>query len=183
MKILAFAASNSSASINRKLLEYSARLIEEGLIPDAEVEFLDINDYEMPIYSQDRQDAGGIPPAAKDFFTRIGQADALLVSFAEHNGSYTAAYKNLHDWMSRIDMRIYQDKPTVMLATSPGGRGGASVLQTAMAGAPFFGAELRAHLSVPNFTQHADPETGALTDPDLDRQLRDALATLGQPSD
>ena len=115
MKVLAFAASSSSNSINKKLVTYAA-----SLLSNAEVEILDINDYEMPLYSEDKEKELGQPEAAKRFFNKIGAADALLISFAEHNGSYTAAYKNLYDWTSRIDPKVYQGKPMVMLATSPG---------------------------------------------------------------
>ncbi len=48
------------------------------------VETIDLNDYEMPIYSIDRQNDGGIPQLAHDFFDKIGEADAVLISFAEH---------------------------------------------------------------------------------------------------
>ncbi|MEE4329860.1 MAG: NAD(P)H-dependent oxidoreductase, partial [Wenzhouxiangella sp.] len=115
MKIIAFAATSSRNSINKQLVTYAA-----GLLDTAEVEILDINDYEMPLFSEDREKELGQPDAAKRFFAKIGSADALLIAFAEHNGSYTAAYKNLYDWTSRIDPRVYQGKPMVILATSPG---------------------------------------------------------------
>ena len=78
MKILAFAASSSSNSINKKLVTYAASLIE-----DAEIEILDINDYEMPLFSEDREKELGQPDAATRFFNKIGAADALIISFAE----------------------------------------------------------------------------------------------------
>jgi NAD(P)H-dependent FMN reductase len=179
MKILAFAASNSTQSINKKLVGYAKRLLEDGLIPEANVELIDLNDYEMPIYSADRENDTGIPQLAHDFFAEIGAADALLISFAEHNGFYTAAYKNLFDWTSRIDTRVYQDKPTVMLSTSPGPRGGGNSLQTAIASAPFFGNDVRASLSIPSFGQNFDLDLGVLSDPDLDSHFREALASFG----
>ena len=49
MKILAIPASSSQNSINRQLLTYAARLIDDGLIPDATVEMLDLNDYELSL--------------------------------------------------------------------------------------------------------------------------------------
>ena len=177
MKILAFAATSSTRSINGQLLGYAARLLQND--PRVEVERLDLNDYEMPIYSIDREEAGGIPPAGHDFFERITVADGLLISFAEHNGFYTAAYKNLFDWTSRIDMRVYQDTPTVMLATSIGRGGGSNVLATAVASAPFFGNDVLADLSIPSFHENFDTATATLTDPELDDRLREALATLG----
>ncbi|MEM7116034.1 MAG: NAD(P)H-dependent oxidoreductase, partial [Chloroflexota bacterium] len=76
MNILAFAASNSSSSINKALVSYAATLIDNGT-----VEIIDINDYEMPLYSSDREQAGGIPQEAQQFYDKIGQADAILISF------------------------------------------------------------------------------------------------------
>ena len=113
MKILAFAASNSRKSINRVLVEYAASRLQSRFLSSAEVEFLDLNDYEMPIYSVDRENADGIHRLARAFFAKIGGADAVIVSFAEYNGFVTAAWKNIHDWMSRIEMRVWQDKPVV----------------------------------------------------------------------
>ncbi|MEO1059839.1 MAG: NAD(P)H-dependent oxidoreductase [Actinomycetota bacterium] len=182
MRLLAFAASNSSRSINRRLVDHAVELLEGGLVPDVTVDTIDLNDFEMPIYSIDRQEADGIPQEAHDFRAAIGRSDGLLISFAEHNGSYTTAFKNLFDWTSRIDLRVYQDKPGVFFATSPGSRGGRGVLETAVAVAPFFGCDVRASLSIPSFHQHVDEATGALTDPELAERLRDALLTLA-PSD
>ena len=173
MKVLAFAASNSSSSINARLVRHAVSLLE-----GADVEILDINDYEMPLYSSDRERDGGIPELAERFFRKIGEADALLISFAEHNGSYTAAYKNLYDWASRIDMKVYQGKPTVMLSTSPGGGGAGSVLATATKSAGFFGADLKASLSVPSFQENFDSDSGLIINDNLGEQLMRAVRSL-----
>lgn len=178
MQILAFAATTSTQSINRKLIDYAVNLITEGLIDGASVNTIDLNDFEMPIYSVDRQEAGGIPQEAHDFYDAITNADAVLISFAEHNGFYTAAYKNIFDWASRIDMKVYQDKPTVMLATSPGSRGGANALKTAVESGVFFGNDVKASLSIPGFYDNFDADSQALTDPELDATFRDTIATL-----
>ena len=97
MRILAFSASNSSVSINRQLAQHAANLVE-----GAQIETLDIHDYEMPLYRHDREVADGIPQLAHDFLARIAAVDAVIISFAEHNGGYTAAFKNLFDWCSRV---------------------------------------------------------------------------------
>lgn len=115
MKILTFGASNSKTSINKALAQFTATLV-----PGAEIEVLDLSDYDLPIFSEDLEKEIGQPQAAKDFFEKIGSANGVIVSFAEHNGSYSAAYKNLFDWASRIDQKVFQDKPTAYLATSPG---------------------------------------------------------------
>lgn len=171
MRILAFAASNSSTSINRQLAEYAANLAD-----GAEVETLDIHEYEMPIYRSDREEADGIPKLAHDFLARIEAADALIVSFAEHNSAYSAAFKNLFDWCSRVGREVWQGKKMVLLATSPGGRGGQGVLEFAVAAAPRFGGDVVGHLSVPSFGQSfAD---GKLSDAVLDAKLRALVSKL-----
>jgi NAD(P)H-dependent FMN reductase len=176
MKLLAFAASSSSKSINKQLASYAASLVthDDGV----DIEILDINDYEMPLFSQDKEEVLGQPAQAKAFYEKLGQADAIIISFAEHNGSYTAAYKNLFDWTSRIDMKIFQDKPMVLLATSPGPGGAKSVLTAATASAPYFAANVKASLSIPSFFDNFDMETQTISDPELLTQLQGALALL-----
>ena len=178
MKILAIPASSSQNSINRQLLTYASRLIEDGLIADATVEMLDLNDYEMPIFSVDREQANGIHELAQQFFDKITAADAVIVSFAEHNGSYTAAWKNVYDWASRIDTEVYQGKKVAMFAATPGGRAGAGVLGSATSAAPFFGAELAGSLGVGTFYDTFDGEAGEIIDSDLNAQFKEILASL-----
>ena len=176
MKLLAFAASNSSKSINKKLIRYAVSFVD-----NAQVEILDINDYEMPLYSEDRETELGLPVKAKEFYRKLGEADAIMIAFAEHNGHYTAAYKNLFDWTSRIDMKVYQNKPMVILATSPGPGGASSVLAVAKASAPFFGADIRAAISVPNFYDNFDEESMASSNQELADEMKTAVRLLYQP--
>ncbi|MEM8918003.1 MAG: NAD(P)H-dependent oxidoreductase [Pseudomonadota bacterium] len=178
MKILAFAASNSSQSINRQLVDHACAVLHEEIAPDTEIEMLDLNDYEMPIYSIDREMSDGIPDPAHDFFNKIGAADALIISFAEHNGLYTAAYKNLFDWSSRIEMKVYQGKPMMVMSASVGKNGGANVLKTAVGSAPYFGAEICASFAVGPFAQRFDSSERKLSDTDLAATLRQSLTTL-----
>jgi len=173
LKVLAFAATNSRDSINKALISYAARLLA-----DEEVEIIDINEYEMPLYSVDREREIGIPEQAWRFYEKIGDADALLISFAEHNGYYTAAYKNLFDWTSRIDRKVYQDKPAVLLATSPGLGGASRVLRAAKESAPFFGMDVQADLSIPRFYENFDMEYDLVDNSEIQEQLRLALAKL-----
>ena len=173
MKVLAFAASNNKQSINRALAAYAASLIEK-----AEVEVLDINDFEMPIFSDEREKELGQPEQAKRFYHKIGAADAIIVSYAEHNGSYTAAYKNLFDWTSRINSKVYQNRPMLMLSTSPGPGGAAHVLASAKNSAPHFAADVKASISVPSFYDNFDVDTNQLTNAQIKRELQQAVQLL-----
>jgi chromate reductase len=173
MKVLAFGASNSRKSINRTLAAYAA-----GLIDNANVEVLDFNDYEMPIFSEDREKELGQPEQARNFFKKIGGADAIIVSYAEHNGSYTAAYKNLFDWTSRINSKVYQNTPMLILSTSPGPGGGANVLAAATMSAPHFAADVRASISVPSFYDNFDLDSNQLTNARIRREIEQAVQLL-----
>ena len=173
MNILAFAASNSHKSINKDLIKYAATLLGKH-----EVDIIDINDFEMPIYSIDLEESHGIPEAVSRFLNKIAAADALLISYAEHNGNYTVAYKNLFDWASRADREVYQGKSIVMLSTSPGPSGAKTVLALANESAHFFNGHVRASLSIPSFYENFDQEKGALSNTALVSELKAALSAL-----
>lgn len=173
MKLLAFAASNSRKSINKQLVAYAASLVE-----GAEVEVLDLNDYELPLFSVDREAELGHPELALAFVSRIAASDALMISFAEHNGSYSTAYKNLFDWSSRIGQKVFQGKPMVLLSTSPGAHGGASVLAAATSSAPFFAGHVKASIAVPSFYKNFDVENGTLRNEEIKAQLIEAANKL-----
>ena len=98
--IIAFAGSNSSESINKQLVVYTMRSLAEH-----HVHLLDLNDYEMPIYSFDRERENGVPDKARQFIDKMKDCDAIICSFAEHNGNFTVAFKNVFDWCSRVDRK------------------------------------------------------------------------------
>jgi NAD(P)H-dependent FMN reductase len=168
MKVLAFAATSSSKSINAQLVRYATSQIANQ---DIEIELLDINDYELPLFSEDREVEIGKPELAKAFLDKIAYSDAIIISFAEHNGSYTVAYKNIFDWASRINPKVFQNKPMIMLSTTPGPGGASSVLASAVASAPFFDGDVKANLSIPSFYDNFDVEQGRIIDDDLNQQL------------
>lgn len=176
-RILAFAASNSTSSINARLANHAAQLLKTGFGDGIEIEAIHLADYDMPVYSPERE-ANGIPEAAKDFYARIGAADGLIISFAEYNGCYTTAFKNVFDWCSRIKMQIYQDKPVLMMATSIGLRGGQNVLKIATEAAPFFGGRVTSTFNFGPFAEHFDDETESLKTPELAAALKQAVATF-----
>lgn len=172
MKVLAFGASTSSTSINRQLARYAATLI-----PGAEVTALDLSTYDLPIYSSDLEEASGLPADAKAFLELIKSHDAIILSLAEHNGSYSAAFKNLYDWASRAESKVWQNTPMLLLSTSPGSRGGATVMEAAKATFPRMGADLKATFSLPFFYDNFDAESGITDAPSLEK-LRHAVSSL-----
>lgn len=173
-KILVFGASNSKKSINKRLAVHAASILQSDLSMSVEIDLIDLNDFDMPVFSPERE-AEGIPEAAHAFFNRIGAADGLIISFAEYNGNFTAAFKNIFDWSSRIEMKIFQDKPVLALATSVGKRGGQNVHRLFMEAAPFFGAQVISHFNFGPFAEHFDTETDSFKTPELAEELREAV--------
>jgi len=173
MKVLAFAASSSKQSINKKLARYAAEIVE-----DASVEVLDLNDYELPLFSTDKEAELGQPELAQAFLAKIAECDALIISFAEHNGTYSAAYKNLFDWCSRINKKVYQQKAMILLATSPGPGGAARVLEIAKTSAPHFDGVVKASLSIPYFHDNFDVELGRIKNSEINERLIHTVQAL-----
>jgi chromate reductase len=171
-KIIAFGASSSKNSVNKQLAVYAANLFS-----NATIEILDLNNYEMPIYSVDREKENGIAPLAQEFYTKIGNADLIVLSMAEHNGAYSSAFKNILDWTSRINPKTFQQKPMLLLATSPGPRGGSTVLEIAKNRFPFQGADLKGSFSLPNFNENFDLKQG-ITNPELKNQLLEIINSI-----
>ena len=169
MKILAFAGSNSTTSINKELVKYAATQLSTH-----EVKVIDLNDYEMPIYSQERQ-ANGFPQQAIDFHKEIKDADGLVISLAEHNGNFSVALKNILDWVSRIEMPYLKDKKILLLATSPGGYGGGNVIEVGLKTFTHFASgEVVAHSTFPSFYDHF--KDGQIVNEDLKTKIDEKIA-------
>ncbi|MEO1032435.1 MAG: NAD(P)H-dependent oxidoreductase [Bacteroidota bacterium] len=163
-KIIALAGSNSSTSINKQLATYAA-----GLVNDVEVKILDLNDYEMSIYSSDREKDAGHPREAVAFVDEIRHADGIVISLAEYNGAYSGAFKNVFDWASRVEQKTFLGKPMLLMAASPGGRGGASVLAMATDRFPRHSANILGEFSLPDF--HKNFSEGKITNAELNDVL------------
>jgi chromate reductase len=148
-RLIAFAGSNSKNSINKQLAVYAANQIN-----DAEVIVLDLNDFELPLYGIDYEIEHGVPENAHKFLEEIKSSDGIVLSLAEHNGAYASVFKNIFDWMSRIDSKLWNNKPMLLMATSPGGRGGVSVLGIAKGTFPHLGGYIIADFSLPSFSKN-----------------------------
>ncbi|MFK7781231.1 NADPH-dependent FMN reductase [Psychroserpens sp.] len=163
-KIIAFAGSNSKDSINLQLAVYASSLTE-----NTKVTVLDLNDFELPLYGIDYEIEHGIPDNAHKFLEHIKSSDGIVLSLAEHNGAYATVFKNIFDWMSRIDGKLWSEKPMLLMATSPGGRGGATALEIAKGRFPYMGGNIVAEYSLPSFGTNF--QDGRIIDNELNNQL------------
>jgi NAD(P)H-dependent FMN reductase len=172
MNILSFGASASKHSINKQFAHHTAHLFTGHTI-----NAVDLLNFPLPIYTIDHEKEIGIPDNAHTFLNLIDEADLLVISMAEHNGSYTAWFKNLFDWVSRINGKFLQDKKILLLSTSPGARGAQSVMASALDRFPRHGAIILASFSLPNFNENFDPEKGVIKE-DLKEQYDEIVRLL-----
>ncbi|WP_405205845.1 NADPH-dependent FMN reductase [Aquimarina sp. LLG6339-5] len=171
--ILAIAGSNSSTSINQKLVEYVAKEIV-----DHKIKVLKLANYSMPIYSEDEEKENGFPGMTLGLKQEISEADALIVSVNEHNGSWSAFFKNIIDWLSRLDRNFLEGKKILLMSTSPGQRGGLSSLEFAKNVLPRFGGEIIESFSFPSFHANFSIENNEVTDETLLLGLKEVLSTF-----
>jgi len=171
--IIAFAGSDSKTSINKKLATYAA-----SLIGGVEVVTLDLNDFELPLYSMNLELSDGIPDNAHKFLDIIKSTEGIVLSLAEHNGTYATVFKNLFDWMSRIDGKLWSDKPMLLMATSPGARGGATGLEIAKGRFGYMGGNIVGSFSLPTFNDNFSE--GKITNAELNNQLLEEVEQFAE---
>jgi NAD(P)H-dependent FMN reductase len=166
-KILAFAGSTSSTSINKKLAVFAAENLES-----ISFDVIDLRDFEMPMYSED-EEKNGFSENTKKFSALLDGYDGFILSLAEHNGSYAAAFKNIFDWSSRVEAAVFRDKPLLLMATSPGDMGGRFVLEAGTQKFSRMGAKELISFSFPNFYDNF--KEGEIIHADLMKLLKEQV--------
>jgi chromate reductase, NAD(P)H dehydrogenase (quinone) len=125
-KILAFAGSTRVDSFNKKLVKVATEGAREA---GAEVTYVDLRDYPMPLYDGDLEAKDGIPENAKKLKKMMLEHQGLLISAPEYNSSISGVLKNTIDWISRPEpgekpLVCYDQKVAGLLSASPGAFGG-----------------------------------------------------------
>lgn len=154
-KILAFAGSNSSTSINHKLVSHTAKLMVGH-----DVRLLNMLNYPFPMYSEDLEREQGFSNSLIEFKNDIQGVNGLIISVNEHNGGLSAYFKNVLDWLSRLERKFLADKKVLLMASSPGKRGGIGALEYASTVLPRFGADEIITFSLPSFHENFDMTEG-----------------------
>lgn len=172
--ILAFAGSNSSTSINHKLVAYVSSQIQEH-----NVKILQLNNYDVPMYSED-EEKKGFPAMTRGLKQEISEVDALIISVNEHNGSWSAFFKNIMDWLSRLDRNFLEGKDILLMSTSPGKRGGLTALEFAKNMLPRFGGNIVESFSFPSFYENFSVEENKVINETLLLGLQEVLSTFAQ---
>ena len=167
--ILAFAGSNSSTSINFKLVKYTVSFLSEH-----KIQTLNMANYPFPMFSEDYEREKGYSNSLVELKNDIQQADGLVLSVNEHNSNPSAYFKNLTDWLSRVERKFLENTKVLLMSTSGGKRGGIGSLEVTKNVFPRFGAEIISTFSLPSFHDNFDLTTG-ISDQDLAEAHRKAL--------
>src|SRR5437868_11908126 len=125
-KVLAFAGSLRERSLNKRVLKAAVRGAQAA---GAEVTYIDLRDFPMPLYNSDDHERDGFDENALRLQGLLVEHDGLLIASPEYNGSLPAALKNAIDWASRQSdryerSRIFRGKVAAMMTASPGSLGG-----------------------------------------------------------
>lgn len=174
--ILAFAGSNSSTSINQKLLDHIT-----GRIQGHEIKMLQLTEFPLPIYDEDIEKESGIPMNAKIIYNYILEHDALVVAVNEHNGTASAFFKNIIDWLSRTNKNFLEGKKILMVSTSPGQRGAKGSLEYCRDIFGRFGGQVIESFSFPSFQDNF--QNGKVINEVLDMGIEDVLTTFAHQID
>src|SRR5437764_2642445 len=125
-KILAFAGSLREHALSKSVLKIAIKGDEKA---GAEVTYVELRDYPMPIYNLDEHEKTGFDEKALAFQGLLVQHDGFLIASPEYNGSLPAALKNAIDWVSRPSgvyprSAVFAGKFAAMMSSSPGSLGG-----------------------------------------------------------
>lgn len=159
--ILGFSGSNSSTSINHRLVKYTLNKLKGD-----PVELIDLAALKLPMYDIDAENESGIPEVILGLNKKIQSCKGWVFSVNEHNGNPSAYTKSLLDWLSRQDRNFASEIKILLLSTSPG-RGGASSSRGIVSGMlKRFGAEDIIDFGLPSFNHNFSDSQG-ITDAEL----------------
>lgn len=123
LNLIAWSGSTRTDSVHDQLLDRALDLVTAEA--DVSVDRIDLAQFEMPLFNQDLQDTNGLPGTVTELGERIQAANAVLIASPEYNGGYSPLFKNVIDWVTRIDMFLFANKYMGVMVASPGGMGGA----------------------------------------------------------
>ncbi|MGE5086565.1 MAG: NADPH-dependent FMN reductase [Bacillota bacterium] len=118
MKVFMFAPVLRAGSFNKKLIRIAHSIVKDH--PDIDAELCEFNDFPMPMYDGDIETGIGIPAGVEKLAKKIRDADAIIISSPEYNGSIPGTLKNAIDWLSRLDPVPVAGKQVLTMGASTG---------------------------------------------------------------
>jgi len=151
--MLVFVGSNSSKSINEQLTK--AVLKELGLAHT----FIDLKRLDIPLFSEDLERVIKSPEGIVFLKQQLDDFKHIFITTNEHNQNLSAFFKNILDWLSRIELKFLENKKVFILSTSEGRRGGLGANESLQKLVQRFGCETFESFAFPSFSENFDKET------------------------
>jgi len=125
-KVAVIAGSTREGSFAKQLARAATRAVEAA---GGSATFVDLREFEMPLYDGDLEEAEGLPKGAVALRDVVKAHDAFVFVSPEYNASIPAVLKNAIDWVSRPHaaepgVAAWPGKVAGLLSSSPGALGG-----------------------------------------------------------
>ena len=172
VSFLVFSASLRTGSLNTKLAQLAAGVIEQQ---GGTVDVVAMSAFDGPSYSQDAQ-ARGFPPGPTELRRRLDANDGFVIASPEHNGSIPGPLKNAIDWVSRFKPQPFNGRHGLLLSASPSMAGGNRGLWALRVPLEHLGSRVYPDMfSLAQAHQAFDPH-GNIADPELAGRFAQTIA-------
>ena len=180
-KILAFAGSLREHSYTKRVVKTA---VEGANNAGADVTFIDLKQYPMPIYNSDEHEKFGFDENALAFQKLLSEHDGFLIASPEYNGSLPAGLKNAIDWASRKSEHyemgeVFKGKVAAIMTASPGAFGGIRCLSHLRGVLSILLVNvLPSEIAVANVSKMFDGDGDTMTDEKMKKVLEDLGESL-----
>lgn len=130
-KLIFLSGSTKQGSVNTTLAKAACDI---AAAQGASAEFIDLNDYTLPLFDEDGESQNGTPDNARALKAKFVESDGFFFATPEYNSSYSPLVKNTIDWLSRPHsddepmLHAFMNKGAAIAAASPGALGGIRAL-------------------------------------------------------
>ena len=180
-KILAFAGSLREHSFSKRVVKTAIKGAERA---GAEVTYIDLRDFPMPLYNADDHEQNGFDENAAKLQRLLHEHQGLLICSPEYNGSLSGVLKNAIDWTSRKSDEfkmgeVFGGKVGAIMTESPGGFGGLRCLGHLRSILSILGVNvLPSEIAVGKVHEMFDGNDAQMTNETMKKLLEDLGASL-----
>lgn len=175
VRFLVFSASLRSASINTALVKQAAEVIKKH---GGVVDYMTMQDFDCPSYSQDLEPGGSMPEGAKRFHDKLLANDAFVIASPEYNASMPGYLKNSIDWVSRYRPQPFNEKHGLLMSASPSMAGGNKALWSLRIPFEHMGARIFPDMFSLAMAHQAFNPDGTFVNPTLAKRFEDTIVAF-----
>ena len=172
---LVFSASMRKDSLNTKLANLAAKVIEQH---GGTVDFADMKEFDCPTFNQDLEVDNYHPDGAESLRKRILANDGIIISSPEYNGSMPGNLKNIIDWTSRFRPQPFHQHHALLMSASPSMAGGNRGLWALRVPLEHLGTRVYPDMFSLATAYEAFDEDGSLKDKTLAKRFEDNLVAF-----